>query len=62
MCERVSVEIGMMNVRDWRVYEVDGGGKGIQTCEIIKEGGRKGIEIVFIEEDRGMIGERLGME
>ena len=51
-----------MNVRDWRVCEVDGGGKFSQTCEIIKEGGRKGVEIVFFEEERRMIGERLGMD
>ena len=50
-----------MDLRDWRMCEVDGGGKGIQACEIIKEGGRKGVEIVFIEVERGMIGERLGM-
>ena len=49
-------------MRDWRVFEVDGGGKVSQTCEIIKEGGRKGVEIVLMEGERGMIGERLGME
>ena len=62
LCERVAVEIERMNVRDWRVCEVDGGGKDSQTCEIIKEGGRKGVEIVFMEGERGMNGERLGME
>ncbi len=62
LCERVAAEIERMNVRDWRVCEVDGGGKGFQTCEIIKEGGRKEVEIVFIESERGMIGERLGMK
>ena len=41
---------------------MDEGGKGIQTCEIIKEGGRKRVEIVVIEGEKGMIGERLGME
>ena len=39
-----------------------GEGKGIQRCEIMKEGGRKGVEIVLMEVLRGMIGERLGME
>ena len=62
LCERVAVEIERVNVRDWRVCKGDGGGKGSQSCEIIKEGGRKGVEIVFMECERGMIGERLGME
>ena len=51
LCERVAVEKEKMNVRDWRVCEVDEGGKGSQTCEIMKEGGRKGVEIVSIEGD-----------
>ena len=38
-----------MNEKDWRVCEVDEGGKGFQTCEIVKEGGRKGVEVVVIE-------------
>ena len=42
--------------------EIDEGGKKSKTCEIIKEGGREGVEIVFIEEERGMIGVRLRME
>ena len=62
LCERVVVEKERMNVRDWRVCEVDGRGKISQTCEIMKEGGRKGVEIVSMEGERGMIGERLGME
>ncbi len=62
LCERVAVEIGRMDVRDWRVCEVDGGGKGFQTCEIIKEGGRKGMEIISFKGERGMIGERLETE
>ena len=39
-------------MKEWRVYGVDGGGKVSQTCEIIKEGGRKGVEIVFTEGER----------
>ena len=62
LCQRIVVERDRMNMRDWRVCEVDGGGKFSQTCEIIKEGGRKGVEIVFFEEERRMIGERLGMD
>ena len=38
-----------MNERDWRVCEVDEGGKAFQTCEMVKEGGRKGVEVVVIE-------------
>ena len=45
-------------MRDWRVCEVDGGGKVSQTCEIIKEGGRKGVDIVSLEVFVGIIGER----
>ena len=41
---------------------VDGGGKFSQTCEIIKERGRKGVETVFIEVERRIIGVRLRME
>ena len=52
LCERVCFEIERMNVRDWRVCEVDGGGKGGQTCEMMKDGGRKGVEIVVIEGER----------
>ncbi len=52
LCERVAVEVERMNVRDWRVCEVDGGGKGSQTYEIIKEGGRKGVETVLTEGER----------
>ena len=55
LCERVAVEIERMDVKDWRMCEVDGGGKESQTCEIIKEGGREDVEIASIE--RGMIGE-----
>ena len=33
----------------WRVCEGDEGGKGFQTCEIMEEGGRKGVEVVLIE-------------
>ena len=52
LCERAVEEIERMNVRDWRVCEVDGGGKFSQTCEIMKEGGRKGVEIVVTEGER----------
>ena len=47
--ERVGAEIERMNGRDWRVCEVDEGGKVFQTCEIMEEGGRKGVEVVLIE-------------
>ena len=50
--ERVGAEIERMNERDWRVCEVDEGGKGIQTCEIMEEGGRKGVEVVGLESER----------
>ena len=59
LCERVAVEIERMNMKDWRVCEVDGGGKVIQTCEIIKEGGREGVETIVIEGERGRIEEGL---
>ena len=49
LCERVLAEIERMNGRDWRVCEVDEGGKVFQTCEIMEEGGRKGVEVVVIE-------------
>ena len=49
LCERVVAEIERMNERDWRVCEVDEGGKEFQTCEMVKEGGRKGVEVVVIE-------------
>ena len=35
-------------------------GKGSQTCEVIKESGREGFEIVFIQGERGMMREGLG--
>ena len=34
-------------------------GKGIQTCEVIKESGREGCETVFIQGERGMMREGL---
>ena len=52
LCERVAEEIERVDVGNWRVCEVDRGGKVNQTCEIIKEGGRKGVEIVLIESER----------
>ncbi len=35
-------------------------GKGIQTCEVIKDGGREECEIVFIQGERGMMRDGLG--
>ena len=35
-------------------------GKGSQTCEVIKESGREGFEIVFIQGGRGIMREGLG--
>ena len=35
-------------------------GKGIETCEVIKESRREGCEIVFIQGERGMMREGLG--
>ena len=35
-------------------------GKGIQTCEVIKESGREGCETVFIQGERGMMRDGLG--
>ena len=35
-------------------------GKGIQTCEMIKESGREGCEIVSIHAERWMIRKVLG--
>ena len=52
LCERVVVQKERINVREWRICEVDGGGKVSQICEIIKERGRKGVEIVFTEGER----------
>ena len=34
--------------------------KGIQTCEAIKESGREGCEIVFIQGERVMMKKKLG--
>ena len=33
----------------WRVCEGDEGGEGFQACEIVEEGGRKGVDVVLIE-------------